>query len=338
MKASKTFAIIVPFKNLNKFVFECIGGCLKQTTQDFELILLPDNPVDKKLFEKFGKSALKKIRCIATGGDIAEGIISAKRNIGIESTKAEFLAFVDSDACPKAQWLESTLPLLKDKKVGIVGGPNLPPKGIGFWESVVIKAMDLNFTRKGLYTLFGKLKKYRGAQVYQELASSNMIVSRKLCLEVGKFDEKFFTGEDMLFCAMVRKKGRLILFNRKTAVYHHTRSNLLMFFRRIMQYSLGKYKVLKELQETPIFNFLLAGFALYIVLLPLVALVFPLAGLFYLATLALYLLLVCIDCLANSVKLLELPACILVVFLIHIAYGFGSLQAILSTPQNHTLK
>ena len=329
MHEKPLFAIIVPFKNLNSFVFECIEHCLKQTIEDFELILLPDKPIEMQLLlERFGKKALKKIKCIPTGSNIAYGIISAKRNIGIENTKAEFLAFIDSDAYPQSQWLESALPLLRDEKVGIVGGPNLAPKNIGFWESIIIKSMNLNVTYKGLYALFGNLGKYKQFPVYKELASSNMLMPRKLCLQAGKFDENYLTGEDMQICASMRKKGKLVLFNKKTAVHHHARSKLSTHFFRIIQYARGKYKMLRQLKEFPAFNLLLIAFALYVFSAPFIALPFPFLLPFYAITLALYFFVVCVDCLLNSVKLHELPFCALTVFLTHLAYGIGSFQGL----------
>lgn len=323
------FAIIVPFKELNPFVFDCIGGCLKQSLQDFELILLPDKEIDRNLIaEKFGNATLKKMKIIPTGSNRAYGIISAKRNIGIDSTQAEFLAFVDSDAYPEPQWLESALPLLKDKKVGIVGGPNLVPKKTGFWERIIIKSMNLNVTYKGLYSLFGNLKKYNGFQIYREFASSNLLIPRKLCIEIGKFDEDCLTGEDIKLCAFVREKGLLILFNEKTAVHHHARASLSKHFFRVIEYGWGKHLILKQFKEFPLFNLLLILFTAYMISAPFIALAFPSLIPFYMASLALYIVVVGADCLLNSIKVYETPFCILTVFLTHLAYGIGSFKGL----------
>ena len=319
------FAIIVPFKSLNKFVLKCIEECLNQSIRDFEIILLPDEKISlKELENKFGKKSLQKIKVIATGANIAHGIISAKRNIGIKNTRAKFLGFVDSDAYPQKQWLESALPLLQDSKVGIVGGPNLAPKNIGFWEKIIIKSMNLDVTYKGLYSVFNTLGKYKGYRKYKEFASSNLLMPRELCLKIGMFDEDYLTGEDMKLCAEARKTGKLILFNKETAVHHHSRPNLGIHFKRIMQYARGKHITLRKDKKIPVFNWMLSAFSL-LIFFSLAIIFFPMLWQFYAIVFGIYFFVIAADCVINGI-FLELPFCMLTVFLTHFAYGLGSIQ------------
>jgi len=329
MLGKPIFAIIVPFKDLNEYVFECIEGCLGQSLQDFELILLPDNAIDKQqIAKRFGKQAMQKIRIIPTGSKLPPSAPSAKRNIGIENTKAEFLAFIDSDAYPQPQWLESALPLLRDPKVGAVGGPNLVPKNVGLGEEIAIKSMHLTSTWEGVQATG---QNYKGFEVRKEFASSNILSKRKLLLEIGKFDVDFPTGEDMKLCAKIRENGKLILFNRETAVHHHNRTSLGKHLIRIKDFARGKIRVLKEMKEFRILNIAIIAFLFYAILAPFLIYASPLMAAFYAVTFTLYLIFIAADCLLHRINPLHIPLCIPFVFLTHLAYGFGSLQELFTS-------
>jgi len=331
MPKKPLFAIIVPFKAVDNYVFECIDGCLKQTMQDFELILVPDKPIDKTLLlERFGKQALKKIKIVASGSDLPVGIPSAKRNIGIENTGAEFAAFIDSDAYPQPQWLESALPLLREKRACAVGGPNLEPEGVGFWESIAIKTMHLNLTDSGLHDSF---KKYKGFAIWKELPTSNIIIKRKVLLQIGKFDESYATGEDVKACLLLRKTGKLILYNKRTAVHHHNRPSLLTHLPRVVGYGRGKIRALKETNSFRLANLLIIGFLLLVVSSPFVMLAFPFTLPFYAAAVAVYATFIGLDCLQHSIKPVRVPVAIVVVLLTQMAYGLGTMLEILMPQQ-----
>lgn len=319
------FAIIVPFERLERhgYIVDCINGCLAQTFQDFELILLPNKPIgDKALVELFGKGSLKKIRCVPTGEKLKQGRISVKRNMGIMKTKAKYIALVDSDAYPEPQWLESAVRILGDEKVGIVGGPTLAPEKIGFWEKTIIKTLPLYSVSTGLRY---RMKKYKGLKIFDDVPSCNLITKRDLVIKAGLFDERYFTGEDTLFCRQIREFGKLILFNGKTAVHHHNRP-LPGHLSRMRTFGACKVRLLKELGEFPAMNALLSLFFLYIFLTPFVFLAVPPLRALVLLPIMAYLFLICVDCLLNSVELFRLPFCVFIVFFTHIFYGFGSIE------------
>ncbi len=332
MSPSKTikplFAIIVPFKELNDFVFKCIECCLGQSIQRFELVLLPDKPIEKRILEKkFGKNSLKKIKVIATSAELPRGAAASKRNIGINNTSAEFIALVDSDAYPQQQWLESALPLLKDERVGAVGGPNLEPHNIGLFESLAIKTSYLSSTRGGLQNTG---KEYKGFPVYNDFPSSNLITKRKLLLQLGGFDEGYATGEDVKLCNLIRKAGKLILFNKETAVHHHNRTTLSAHLPRMRTFARGKIRALRATGEFRLVNLAIASGTVFVFSAPFVILGFPFLWPLYATVFALYAVFIAADCLLHSIRAVHVPLCIPLVFLTHLAYGIGSLQELLS--------
>ena len=88
-------SIIVPFYNAEKFLDKCINSVLKQTYDNYELILVNDGSTDgsQKICEKYCNTSENKIRYIYQNN---AGVSSA-RNKGIDSAKGEFITFVDAD-------------------------------------------------------------------------------------------------------------------------------------------------------------------------------------------------------------------------------------------------
>jgi GT2 family glycosyltransferase len=333
MKKNKKvkFAIIVPCPSIDEYTIDCVKKSLKQTITDFEIIIVPDNAVSRKFIIKtFGEKNAKKIKCIFSGVDLPSGIISAKRNIAIKNTSAEFIAFVDSDAYPSPDWLESVIPILSDTKIGIVGGPTLVPRGVGVWEKTIILTIPLYCVSTGLRY---KLKKYIGYKIFDDVPACNLITKRKILVDSGFFDERCFTGEDTLFCRQVNKAGKLILFNDKTKVYHHNRP-LFSHLKRMKMFGANKVRLLNELNIFPLFNIILALFSIYILLMvPLSFFIPNLSAIFFGLFLA-YLIIISVDCMVNSINLVYLPFCVIIVFLTHLAYGVGSIEGFLFKKLN----
>ena len=48
-------------------------------------------------------------------------------NIAVDACKSKYLAFIDSDAYPGTNWIESTFKFIKRKNVGIIAGPHVDP-------------------------------------------------------------------------------------------------------------------------------------------------------------------------------------------------------------------
>ena len=89
----KKISIIIPTRNSSKFISECIEGVKNQTYKNWEAIFIDqmstDNTLDiilKQKNEKFKIIFNKNI-----------GNIASSRNLGINYSTSEFLAFLDSD-------------------------------------------------------------------------------------------------------------------------------------------------------------------------------------------------------------------------------------------------
>lgn len=87
-------SIIVPVYKVEEYLSKCINSILKQTFDEFELILVDDGSPDRcgEICDNYAKQD-KRIKVIHKNN---EGL-SAARNSGINIAKGKYIAFVDSD-------------------------------------------------------------------------------------------------------------------------------------------------------------------------------------------------------------------------------------------------
>ncbi|ELZ4694137.1 glycosyltransferase family 2 protein, partial [Enterococcus faecalis] len=85
---------IVPVYNVEKYLKKCVNSILRQTYNDFELILINDGSTDKS-----GEVCedLKKLDPRIKVINKENGGLSSARNTGIDIAKGNYLTFIDSD-------------------------------------------------------------------------------------------------------------------------------------------------------------------------------------------------------------------------------------------------
>lgn len=98
----KKVSVIIPAYNAEKHIEQTILSVLKQTHQDFEIIVINDGSTDntRDIILSIKDSRIKLI-------DKENSGVSDSRNIGIENAKGDYIAFLDADD----YWLEKNLEL-----------------------------------------------------------------------------------------------------------------------------------------------------------------------------------------------------------------------------------
>lgn len=93
MKSTK-FSIIICVYNKENYIEKCVNSCLKQTYDNFEIIIVDDGSTDKslKLIKKLYSNNKKiKIICKKNTG------VADSRNIGITKATGDYITFLDAD-------------------------------------------------------------------------------------------------------------------------------------------------------------------------------------------------------------------------------------------------
>ncbi len=308
-------AVLVPFKTMNDDVRKCLDELLAMDYQDFEILLLPDEPLQVDI---------PKTRVIPTGPVVP----AIKRNIAIFAEDYEFFASIDSDAYPERAWLSRALPIFdEDPSVCAVGGPNLARREAGALE---VGAHDVIYARLGLSTAY-YARKYKGNLVEsKELASSNLILRRSDFLRTRGYDTVRPTGEDTILCFALRQLDhKKIIYSPDVRVHHRRRPLFRPHLGRAYAQARDKVAVLLGSFELRNFIYFVPSlFVLFLLFGGILALLNPVAARVYLGMVAFYLL-----CVLGDALRLRNPRRIAVFMaglpLTHIVYGLGYVTGLL---------
>jgi GT2 family glycosyltransferase len=223
------FSIIIPVKELNYYLDESIPKIFEMDFKNFEIIILPNDEVNN-LPDYINN---KKIRIVETG-KVSPAV---KRDIGAKNAKGEYLAFLDDDAYPQKDWLKVAEEEFEKTKAAAVCGPAVTPKNSSFFQ----EASGLFFE-----SIFGSgPTNHRDVPAKKsfyvdDFPSVNLIVNKKIFLEIGGFKSEFWPGEDTKFCLDLVNSEHKIWYSNKLIVYHHRRKNLRSHLKQIGNY--GKHR------------------------------------------------------------------------------------------------
>ena len=106
-------SIIMPVYNSENYLTETIGSVLRQTMEDFELILVDDGSTDGVCPELCDRLAQEHPELICVIHQENRGLGGA-RNTGLEAARGEYLLFVDSDDALETDALEEEMQRIQD--------------------------------------------------------------------------------------------------------------------------------------------------------------------------------------------------------------------------------
>lgn len=307
-------SIIIPFKEMNSVVWNCISRCLKLNYDNFNIILLPDGEIRLPIKDK-------RIKMMPTG----KVHPSIKRNKAIFSIESEYFASIDSDAYPHKDWIKNSMPYFKDEDVAAVGGPNLTKHKAKPQE---VAANSIVYSELGMNTAYF-LKIYKhGSYLFKEIPSSNLILKAKALKEIKGYDDRFLTGEDTILGIALRRAGYKIIFSESVIVHHRRRPLFMPHLNRIFLQAQDKALILKKVFSFDSLIFFIPTSSIFILIFGFIFSIFDQhIRILYVALLFTYMLLVLRECfkqksIVSVLVLIGLP-------LTHIVYGLGFLKGIL---------
>lgn len=208
----KTLSIIIPNYNSGKLLLRCINSILKETSDDYEIVIVDDGSTDNSIQLLPDNAKIKVFRQENNG-------VSSARNKGLKNAKAKYIMFVDADDTLSPDWGKELAALRTGKadlvvynycndckKITII---NQGKKYIADECSMYIEKSLKNPTK--YMTVWGKFFK------------STIIKNNSL-----KFDPDLRLGEDGQFVLQYLMKAQNIE-ERPTYMYHYqNNSNSVM--------------------------------------------------------------------------------------------------------------
>lgn len=156
---------------------------------------------------------------------VANGGLSRARNLGIEASSGDIVAFIDSDAYADSDWLYYLVTALENQRAAAVGGPNLSPPRDGFVAQCIDRAPG-NPTHVLL-----------DDERAEHIPGCNMAFRKDVLVALGGFDpEHRAAGDDVDLCWKLLVNGETIAFSPSALVWHHRRPTVKAFWRQQVGY------------------------------------------------------------------------------------------------------
>ncbi|MBE6396919.1 MAG: glycosyltransferase [Lentisphaerae bacterium] len=231
-------SVVIACPNGSWMLDECLEALRLQTYREFEVIVLPDGNLD--ISEDYGYP----LKVIPTG----KVRPAEKRNIGIERSRGEVVAFIDDDAYPDSRWLENAVKYFGEPTIGALGGPGVTPPGDGFWAKCGGRVYE-NIFVSGNYRY-----RYLGGRARRDIddyPSCNLFVRKEVLDLIGGYRTDFWPGEDTLLCEdIVCRAKKRIVYDPWTLVYHHRRPLFAAHLRQLGRYGFHRGYFVKRFPVT----------------------------------------------------------------------------------------
>ena len=172
-------SIIIPSYNNAKYLREAVGSALKQTYKNIEVIIIDDGSTDnsREVAESF-----RDPRIIYLWQE-NEGPAGA-RNKGIEKTKGEYVAFLDSDDLWEKDKLKKQLDFMeKNPETGMLGTASREMTDDGKIRGREVFPEENKILQKILIR-------------YNPFIQSSVMARREVFKRVGLYDRRFRESED----------------------------------------------------------------------------------------------------------------------------------------------
>ncbi|MBQ9432319.1 MAG: glycosyltransferase [Kiritimatiellae bacterium] len=320
-------SVVIACPAPSEYLTEALTALGTQTYRNFEVIVLPDAPFDTP-------ATAYPLQIIATG----KVRPAEKRNLGIQKSHGEIVAFLDDDAYPVPNWLESAVKYFTLDDVGGVGGPGITPPGDPFMAQAGGRVYENRFV-SGNYRYRYAADRVRRS--VDDFPSCNLFVRKTLLDDIGGYRTDFWPGEDTILCLnIVRDRKKRIVYDPWAQVYHHRRPLFGAHLRQVGRYALHRGHFAKRFPATSFrFSYMVPTFFVLGNLVGIaicgISRCFPenqplqWLKLAYLAVLVLYLLVTLLSTCSPLHPLLWLTSW-LGVMATHLAYGVRFAQGMLS--------
>jgi cellulose synthase/poly-beta-1,6-N-acetylglucosamine synthase-like glycosyltransferase len=227
-------SIIIAVKSDNPNLRECLEACGRLTDQDFEILVLPDEPCSLPF---------PKTRVLPTG----PAGPSSKRDRGCHEARGSLLAILDDDAYPAPDWLSAAVAVLQPAGVAAVGGPAVTPPG----DSPAQQASGLVYASRMVGGPYVYRYLPRPARDVDDYPTCNLIIKKEAYQKIGGFDTCYWPGEDTVVCLkLTRDLKQRIVYDPRVLVYHHRRPLFRGHLRQVASYALHRGYFVKKFPQT----------------------------------------------------------------------------------------
>lgn len=222
-------SVVIPLYNKKESIAHTLECVLKQTYQDFEVVVVDDGSTDgsAEIVEGVNDGRIRLIRQ-------ENGGVSAARNRGIKEAKSEYIAFLDADDEWKPDHLETLVGLIEKYPQCGAYSTNYE-----FNQGEKVKPTILNKIpfdgEDGVLSNYFEV----ASCSHPPMWTSAVCVKKSLMNEIGGFPIGIAAGEDLLTWARIAVKTKWAYSIKATAVYCLGEENVVVRRRHVEEDPVG---------------------------------------------------------------------------------------------------
>ncbi|MEO5579639.1 MAG: glycosyltransferase, partial [Gemmatimonadaceae bacterium] len=210
-------SVVVCTYNGARHIRETCEALAKLDYPDYEVLIVCDGSTDATL-DVVSEFDFKVI-AVENGG------LSRARNLGLQASTGQIVAYLDDDAYPDTHWLKYLAWAFKTSMHAAIGGPNFPPAEDGFWAHCVAHSPG-----GPNHVLFED-------ELAEHIPGCNMAFRKWALEKVGGFDRHFrIAGDDVDLCWRIQEQVGTIGFSPAAVVWHHRRNSVSAYLRQQFNY------------------------------------------------------------------------------------------------------
>jgi succinoglycan biosynthesis protein ExoA len=226
-------SVIIPVRNEESSIAECLGGMQQQTFKDMEILVIDGMSTDRTvpIIEALAVED-PRIRIITN----ERRVIPAALNLGLAEARGEFLVRFDAHSVAPLDYVERIVDHLKSGKYAGVGGTKLAVGGSTTISRVIAAALSSRFGVGG--------SSYHYAQ---EAACVDHIpfgaYESDLLVKMGGWNADLLANEDFELDYRIGQAGGLLLLDPSIRIQWKTSQRLRDFAHQYQRYGRGKAAV-----------------------------------------------------------------------------------------------
>jgi GT2 family glycosyltransferase len=210
-------SVVVCSHNGSRTIEDCLAGVAALNYPDYECIVVDDGSTDATA-EIAREHGAQLIQTEKAG-------LSVARNLGLEASTGEIVAYIDDDTVPDREWLRYLACAFRESGHAAIGGPNLSLPDRALVEDSVGRSPG-NPTHVLLTD-----------EEAEHIPGCNMAFRKAALQEIGGFDARFrVAGDDVDICWRVQEQGWTIGFHAGAVVWHRRRDSVRAFLKQQIGY------------------------------------------------------------------------------------------------------
>lgn len=194
---SRLISVIIPLYNKSAYIANALDSVLKQTYQNYEIIVVNDGSTDgsENIVKSYIETNPDNIILITQEN---QGV-SVARNTGIKQSKGELIAFLDADDEWDAEYLETIISLReKYPAAGIYATAYYQQDAASGKKNLIQHKIKNNSSRTILSSYFKTI-----SLGPHPIMTSGIVVPKEILENIGGFESGMPLGEDLLLWAKI---------------------------------------------------------------------------------------------------------------------------------------